>query len=189
LKCIVGAAGLTEDGTDLIINDCYSNDDRFVFHYKSDKSYQHKKQLPTDPGLCISASSVETTDLGYPVIEYAVCSATTQQLWVPIRPSNERIRTLQDCTDDSNDGKCSTKGILLLVFDFCADCWSILWCLCVAQNHLDGMTALGSTANGMQRATTVKSSELLTPTLERQQIRHAVYVVVSKHRNTGIKIN
>jgi len=181
LKCIVGVAGLTEAGTDLIINDCYSNDDRFVFHYKSDKSYQHKKQSPTDPDLCVSSSSTETTDLGYPVIEYAICSASSQQLWIPRRRSDETMRALQGCTDDSSDGKhCAVYWIVSLVFGHFADSWSILQCLFMIQNPLDGMTALGLTANGMQRAITVKSLEPLTPTLERQQIRHVVYVVVSK---------
>ncbi len=106
-KCIVGSAGETSEGINLVINDCFANDTRFVLGYYDDKRFRPA----IDTNLCVEPSYSETFD-GWYVVQLSVCSDNASQQWTPYRASerrdlltedSNRSRDLQDeCTDLPN---------------------------------------------------------------------------------------
>jgi hypothetical protein len=59
-KCLATSGGSTELGTRLIINDCFENDQRFVWDYYADKSIRPRN----NNGVCIEMSSEDTGTVG-----------------------------------------------------------------------------------------------------------------------------
>ena len=105
-KCIVGAKGATENGTQLMINDCFANDDRFVFWYFADGTFRPEN----DYSLCIGPSRSDVhTSLAAPFIELGDCSDSLHQVWVGFKATHTSRqlskegdvpgRALQQCSD------------------------------------------------------------------------------------------
>jgi hypothetical protein len=106
-KCIVGTGGATSQGTNLIINDCLPNDNRFVFYSPNDGSIRPYDNI----FQCIGPSETEVVEgLLLPVVELNDCDGSLAQSWstVPVaqarrrlaeRGQNDHYRLLQECSD------------------------------------------------------------------------------------------
>jgi hypothetical protein len=92
-KCLVGAAGKTDQGTNLIINTCFANDDRFVWDYYTDSSLRPRNNAYQ----CIGPSPSEQAISGIYLMELQSCVGAPSLEWKGYVPSR-RERSLQDDT-------------------------------------------------------------------------------------------
>ncbi|CAB9526035.1 metalloproteinase dpy-31 [Seminavis robusta] len=78
-KCVVGSAGETSQGTNLILNDCFANDDRFVFqHDDADGTFRPKRNNE----VCIGPSSNEVAfSTRDPILHLWDCNGSPEQSW------------------------------------------------------------------------------------------------------------
>jgi hypothetical protein len=97
-KCIVGAGGDTERGTNLIINDCFANDDRFVWNYSSSDGTLRPKN---NQNQCVGPSRSEIVDGRY-LVHLWDCSGSPHQEWRgnQARRRERHLTDQQDCVDN-----------------------------------------------------------------------------------------
>jgi hypothetical protein len=98
-KCLVGSGGFTDQGTNLIINTCFDNDDRFKWDYYTDSSLRPRNNI----NQCIGPSSSEREETsGYYLMELQSCVVSPSLQWGGYVPSR-RERSLQDVDDTCAD--------------------------------------------------------------------------------------
>ena len=75
-KCVVGVKGDIDNGTDLMIYDCFDNDDRFVFDRYKDGTIRSRK----DAGQCVDVSYSKTLE-GIRQVHWYACHDKINQKW------------------------------------------------------------------------------------------------------------
>jgi hypothetical protein len=75
-KCLAGSGGNTDNGTALIINTCFDNDERFMFIRYTDGSIRPVR----DDGLCVGPSGSTQVDGNF-VIQFSDCDGGDHQKW------------------------------------------------------------------------------------------------------------
>lgn len=76
-KCVVGVKGSTENGTDLMVYDCFDNDERFVFDRYTDGTIRSRK----NSRQCVDVSYSKTLEGNNRQVHWHECHGKINQKW------------------------------------------------------------------------------------------------------------